>query len=89
VDQRARLVEKPAPSYPESARKFGITGTVVLRGVFSHDGQIRDLQVIRRLPHGLTQAAVRAAHAIKFTPAQKNGKPVSIYMQLEYNFNLF
>ena len=89
VEQRARVFEKPGPTYTESARKFGITGTVVLRGEFSHDGQIRNLQVIRRLPHGLTEAALRAAREIKFTPAQKNGKPVSIYMQLEYNFNLF
>lgn len=89
VEQRARVFQKTEPSYTESARKFGITGTVVLRGVFSHDGQIRDLQIIRRLPHGLTEASVRAALAIKFTPAQKNGKPVSIYMLLEYNFNLY
>ena len=89
AEQRARVFEKPGPSYPESARKFGVTGTVVLRGEFSHDGQIRNLQVIKRQPHGLTEAALRAARAIKFIPAQKNGKPVSIYMQLEYNFNLF
>jgi hypothetical protein len=30
--------------------------------------------------NGLTEAALRAARAIKFTPAQKNGKTVSIYM---------
>lgn len=89
VDQRARIFDKPAPSYTESARKFGVTGTVVLRGEFSYDGQIRDLQVIKRRPHGLTEATLRAARAIKFTPAQKNGKPVSMYMQLEYNFNLY
>jgi TonB family protein len=89
LEQRARVLSKLEPSYTESARKFGITGTVILRCVFSYDGQIRDLQVIRRLPHGLTEAAVRAALAIKFTPAQKNGKLVSMYMQLEYNFNLY
>ena len=89
VEQRARVLSKPEPSYTESARKFGVTGTVILRGEFSYDGQIRDLQVIKRQPHGLTEATLRAARAIKFTPAQKNGKPVSMYMQLEYNFNLF
>jgi TonB family protein len=82
-------LSKPEPSYTESARKFGITGTVILRCVFSYDGQIRDLQVIKRQPHGLTEAALRAARVIKFTPAQKNGKPVSIFMQLEYAFILY
>ena len=89
LEQRARVLSKPEPTYTESARKFGITGTIILRCVFSHDGQIRDIQISRRLPHGLTEAALRAARAIKFTPAQKNGKPVSMYMQLEYNFNLY
>lgn len=89
VEQRARVLSKPEPSYTESARKFGVTGTVTLRAEFSYDGQIRDLQVIKRQPHGLTEAALRAARAIKFTPAQKNGKPVSMIMQLEYNFNLY
>lgn len=89
LEQRARVLSKPEPSYTESARKFGINGTVTLRAEFSYDGQIRDLQVIKGQPHGLTEAALRAARAIKFTPAQKNGKPVSMYMQLEYNFNLY
>jgi len=89
VEERARVLSKPEPSYTESARKFGINGTVTLRAVFAHDGQIRDLQVIKRQPHGLTEAALRAARAIKFTPAQKNGKPVSMVIQLEYNFNLY
>lgn len=89
LEQRARVLSKPEPSYTESARKFGINGTVTLRAVFAHDGQIRDLQVIKGQPHGLTKAALRAARAIKFTPAQKNGKPVSMVIQLEYNFNLY
>lgn len=89
VEQRARVLSKPEPSYTESARKFGVTGTVVLRGEFSYDGQVRNLQVIKRRPHGLTEATLRAARTIKFTPAQKNGKPVSTYIQLEYNFNLY
>src|SRR5687767_10993724 len=89
AEQRARILSKPQPSYTESARKFGIQGTVTLRAVLSHDGQIRDVQVIRGLPHGLTEAAVRAARTIKFTPAMKNGKPVSMYMQLQYNFNFY
>lgn len=89
VEQRARVLSKPEPSYTESARKFGITGSIVLRCVFSYEGQTRDCQVIRRLPHGLTEATLRAARAIKFTPAQKNGKPVSTYMQLDYNFNIY
>lgn len=32
---------------------------------------------------------MEAARNIKFIPATKDGKPVSMSMQLEYNFNLY
>jgi len=89
VTQKAHVIEKHEPTYTESARKFGVQGTVLLRAVFSKDGEVTNIRVITRLPHGLTEMAVRAARAIKFSPALKDGHPVSQYMQLEYNFNLY
>lgn len=89
VTQKARVVSKPEPTYTESARKYGVTGTVVLRAVFSSDGQITNIVVLRRLPHGLTNQALIAARQTKFVPAQKDGQPVSMGIQLEYNFNLY
>lgn len=89
VTTRARVLSKPEPSYTESARKFLTTGTIVLRCVFSKDGKIANLYVIRKLPHGLTERAIHAARQIRFTPAVKDGQPVSMWMQLEYNFNLY
>jgi TonB family protein len=89
VTQRARVLHKPEPSYTESARKFSITGTVILRAIFSSTGEVKIVKVMRKLPHGLTQRALNAARNIRFTPAQKDGRPVSMWMQLEYNFNLY
>jgi TonB family protein len=89
VTQKARVVSKPEPQYTESARKYGVTGTVVLRAVFSSDGQITGIAILRKLPHGLTDQALNAARQIKFLPAQKDGQPVSMAIQLEYNFNLY
>lgn len=89
VDQRARVLEKPEPSYTESARIFGVRGTVVLRAVFSKTGEVTRVEIIKRLPHGMTERCLAAARAIKFSPALKDGKPVSTWIQLEYNFNLF
>ena len=87
--QRVRILEKTEPTYTDSARKYGVQGTVVLRAVFAGDGDVKRVYVTRKLPHGLTQAAVTAARGIKFSPAMKDGRPVSQYMQLEYNFNLY
>lgn len=89
VSSRARVISKPEPSYTESARKFSITGTVVVRAIFSRNGEVTNLRIIRKLPHGLTQQAANAARAIRFTPAVKDGQSVSMWIQLEYNFNLY
>jgi TonB family protein len=89
VEQRARLLLKPEPQYTEEARRNQITGTVMLRVVFSSLGQVEQIRALQTLPFGLTEKAIAAARQIKFVPATKGGRPVSVWMQLEYNFNLY
>jgi len=89
VEQRARLIFKPEPQYTEEARTNQITGTVVLRVVFSSSGEVVQIRAVRTLPFGLTERAIAAARQIKFVPAMKGGSPVPVFMQLEYNFNLY
>ena len=89
VDQRARLLAKPEPQYTEEARRNQISGTVMLRAVFASSGEVIQIRALNTLPFGLTERAIAAAHQIKFVPAMKSGRPVSVYMQLEYNFNLY
>jgi protein TonB len=86
---RVRVVSKPEPSYTNKARNAGVSGTVVLRAVFASDGTVEHILVLRSLPYGLTNAAIEAARHIKFAPAMKDGKPISTFMQLEYNFKVF
>jgi TonB family protein len=89
VTTKARLLSKPEPQYTEEARKNQITGTVVLKVVFASSGQVTNIQTMRGLPNGLTEKAIAAARQIKFVPATKDGHQVSMWMQLEYNFNLY
>ena len=89
VDQRARLLSKPEPHYTEEARRNQITGRVMLRAVFASSGEVVQIQALSTLPFGLTEQAIAAARQIKFLPATKGGRAVSVYMQLEYNFNLY
>ena len=89
VEQRARLVFKPEPQYTEEARRNQVTGTVMLRVVFSSSGEVVQIRAVRTLPFGLTERAIAAARQIKFVPAMKGGQAVSVHMQLEYNFNLY
>lgn len=89
VDKKMRLVMKPEPHYTESARQGVVTGTVVIKCVFSSTGNITNIRIVSGLPYGLTEKAIDAARKIKFIPAIKDGKYVSMWMQLEYNFNLY
>ena len=89
VDQRARLLSKPEPQYTEEARRNQVSGTVMLRVVFSSAGEVVQIRALNTLPFGLTERAIAAARQIKFVPAMKAGRAVSVHMQLEYNFNLY
>ena len=89
VEHRARLLFKPEPQYTEEARRNQITGTVMLRVIFSSTGEVVQIRAVRTLPFGLTERAIAAARQIRFVPAMKGGRPVSVFMQLEYNFNLY
>jgi TonB family protein len=89
VTSKARVLSKPEPQYTEEARKNQVTGTVVLRAVFTSGGQVTNIRAVSGLPYGLTERAIAAARQIRFTPATKDGRPVSMYIQLEYNFNLY
>ncbi len=89
VERKARLLSKPEPQYTEEARKNAVSGTVVLRAVFASSGEVVQIRALRTLPFGLTERAIAAARQIQFVPAVKGGHPVSVAMQLEYNFNLY
>jgi len=89
VTSKLRVVAKPEPTYTEAARRAGVTGTVVLRAVFASNGTVTNVFVSRALSFGLTAEAVKAAKRIQFTPATKDGKPVSMWLELQYNFNLY
>lgn len=87
--QKAVITFKPEPGFTEEARKNNTTGTVRLRAVLGADGRVRHIAVVKRLPDGLTDKCIAVARRIRFTPAQVDGAPVSQYVVLEYNFNIY
>ncbi len=88
VDARVVINAKPKPSYTKEARRSGIQGFVVLKVLLSWDGKISRVRVVKGLPAGLTENAIRASCKIEFKPAIKNGHPVSQWMTVEYVFRL-
>ena len=71
------------------ARKNNVTGVVRLRAILSASGAVTNITTVKSLPDGLTEKAIAAARQIKFRPAQKDGRTVSQYVVLEYNFNIY
>jgi TonB family protein len=89
VTRKAIIRHKPQPHYTSEARHNSVTGTVKLRMLLAADGTVRDIVPLTTLPDGLTEQAVEAARNIEFAPALKDGRAVSQYVTVEYNFNIY
>lgn len=89
VTRKAIIVWKPYPIYTAQARAHQVVGTVILQAILAADGYVADITVTKELTDGLTESAIEVTRNIKFFPAEKDGKPVSQRISLEYTFNLF
>jgi TonB family protein len=89
VDARPVLLNNPQPLFTEAARKNKIQGVVRVRILVDSNGSVREVVLIRGLPDGLNEQAIRAAYQMRFRPATKNGQPVAYWMNnVEVEFNL-
>ncbi len=90
---RVWIFSKPNPKSTGDLA-IGSQFTIVLRAVLSADGKVRNIRFVKVTPNSLSKQSVKifkeramnAAKRIKFTPAEKDGRPVSIWVELEYSF---
>ncbi|HMA68472.1 MAG TPA: energy transducer TonB [Candidatus Mcinerneyibacterium sp.] len=83
-----KVVSKPAPKYPELARKAGIEGRVVLKVYVDTNGQVKDAILLKGISESLNRAAMNAAYKASFKPAENNGRPVGVWIAFYYTFTL-
>jgi TonB family protein len=90
VDQMPVPKTTIQPKYPEKARKAGIQGMVVLKVKVGETGSVESVQVEEGVEgHAeLDEAAVEAVTQWSFQPAQKDGRPVAIEVQIPVKFRL-
>jgi TonB family protein len=88
VDTKPVALNLPRPNYTEEARKNKIQGTVRARVLVGSDGIVKQLTIVRGLPDGLNEEAIRAAFQMRFRPAIKSGRAVAFWTTLEVDFNL-
>ncbi len=85
-DFKPKIIHRAPARYTDEALEKAVSGRVILKAVFSAEGKVKDINVIKGLPDGLTESAIQSAKKIKFEPAIKGTKPISINVRLEYSF---
>jgi protein TonB len=84
----AELLSKVDPAYPEAARRAGVEGTVALDVLIDESGSVTDIQVLRGLPLGVSEAAVGAVARWKYRPARGRSGPVASHKTVRVIFRL-
>ena len=86
VDQPAQIIEKPTPAITDGKQTVRQPVTIVLKAMLGRDGKVRYVQPLQGGNNKQTRLAIKAARKIRFHPAQRNGFPVSQWIELKYEF---
>ena len=80
------FLSRVKPEYTSEADQANITATVEAMVVFRLNGEVGRCEIVRWAGFGLEESAERAIRQLKFKPATRDGKPVSIRALIRYNF---
>lgn len=83
-----RLLREVKADYTEEARQRGVNGEVVLEIVVRRDGSVGDARVMQGLSGGLNERAIQAVRQWRFAPAQRQGAPVDVIVEVSVEFRL-
>ncbi len=83
-----QLTEVASPDYTAEARRKKIEGSVTMTIVVSKRGDVTDARVVQGLGYGLDENALLAVKEWKYKPAERNGEPVAVKMEVSVNFYL-
>jgi periplasmic protein TonB len=84
-----QLIYQVDADFSEEARKAKFSGNVVVNLWVDQNGLPSHVHVVRGVGMGLDEKAVEAVRQYKFKPAMENGKPVTVEMNVEVNFQIY
>jgi len=86
---QARYRETPRPDYPESARRDGREGRVLLRVLVDDQGRSKQVEINNSSgSDALDRAAAEAIKRWRFHPARHGDKPVESWLRIPIEFRL-
>jgi TonB family protein len=83
-----KVLTHPAAAYTDEARKRGIQGNVIVQAYFDENGNVTVLKLVKGLGYGLDETAIAALQGWRFSPALRDGLPVSAIADIEVPFRL-
>jgi TonB family protein len=75
-------------TYTDDARTHSIEGTVAVEALMDENGRIQSVRVLKGLGFGLDEAALASVQEWEFSPATRDGTPVSVVAQIDVPFSL-
>jgi TonB family protein len=82
------VLSRTEPAYPEPARRARVEGTVELEVSIDASGRVTDVEVVRGLPLGLSEAAAEAVRRWTWRPARTAAGPVASHKTVRIRFVL-
>ncbi len=87
VDELPEAVVKVAPVYPDSAREYGIEGTVTVMAHVCACGEVMETRMAFSIP-ALDAAAMTAVAQWIFSPGLRAGEPLAVWVAVPVRFTL-
>ena len=81
-----RVLRSEIPEYPPTAALRSYRGTALLGFTVNASGVPENIHIVRPLGMGLDEEAVNALRRFRFAPATRDGRPVSVQVNLEMRF---
>ena len=80
------FLNRVKPEYTNEADRADIAATVEAVAVFRANGEVGEIEITRWAGFGLDESAERAIRQLKFKPATRDGRLVSVRASIRYNF---
>ncbi len=74
--------------YPDQAKTAHIEGKIYLVAYINEKGDVDDVKIIRGLPAGCDDAAIKAIKETKFSPGKQNGAAIKVQLSIPITFKI-